>query len=101
LCTRPDPVWQAQSEEFGTTSGDYRCEEYGKLICCDDANAIADALERAALGPLPAPRVGPVLIREDMTAEQHPLANVLLSRGFLEEFISFLRKGEFSFFWDD
>jgi hypothetical protein len=101
LGTSPDPVWKAQWERYGRFSGDYRCDEYGKVISTDDAAALANALERAIVKPLPAARRGPVLIREGMTAEQFQSANTQFGTGFLKEFIAFLRNGEFSFFWDD
>jgi hypothetical protein len=57
-------------------------------------------LERAAKQPIAA-RKGPILLREGMTAGKCRMANAKLGVNFLRQFIGFLRRGEFSFFWDD
>jgi len=100
LGTSPDPVWRDQSNEE-TFSGDYACEDATKIISAPDAAALADALERIAKQPIAATKIGPVLIRESMTAGRYSMANAPLGLDFLSAFIDFLRKGEFSFFWDD
>jgi hypothetical protein len=99
--TTPDPVWKKLWDDYGNFPGDYECDEGGKVVCAKDAAALADALERASQQPLPEPKRGPVLIRENMTANQYRQANQPLGVESLSEFINFLRHGEFSFFWDD
>jgi hypothetical protein len=90
-------------EDWGEMShlGGYDCADYGKVISARDASALAEALELAAQQGLPAPRTGPVLLREGMTAEEHRWANAPLGPDFVHQFVAFLRKGEFSFYWDD
>ena len=101
LGTSPDPVWRDVWDKHGNFSPDYQCEECGKIISAADAAALADALEQASKGQLPAFPKGPVVLREGMMANECRLANAKLDANFLVEFIGFLRKGEFSFFWDD
>jgi hypothetical protein len=43
----------------------------------------------------------PVLLRDGMTANALAAANRGVSPEFLRDFIAFLRKGCFSFAWDD
>jgi len=99
--TSPDPVWRDVWDKYGNFSPNYNCEESGKIVSAADAAALADALEQASKHPLSAFPKGPVLLREGMTANECRLANAKLDADFLPEFIGFLRKGEFSFFWDD
>lgn len=95
------PAWKHLWDKYGGFSGNYDCEEFGKVISGQDAAAFADALEKAAMEPLPTYNKGPVLIREGMTAVEYRQANAELGTAFLAEFIPFLRGGDFSFFWDD
>jgi hypothetical protein len=85
----------------GTSPGNYECEDCGTIISAADAADLADALEQPSKRPLPAFPKGPVLLCEGMTADKCRMANAALDAAFLPEFIAFLRKGEFSFFWDD
>jgi hypothetical protein len=101
LGTSPDPIWKHVSDKYGTFSGNYECDDCGKIISTPDAAALADALERASKHPLPAFPRGPVLLREGMTAQEYRLSNAVLDAAFLPELVAFFRKGEFSFFWDD
>jgi hypothetical protein len=76
-----------------------------KEITTDDAAAWADALERALLSGrfLAGARqeARPVLLIEGHDEEQFRQANQGMDARFLIDFISFLRKGGFCFFWDD
>jgi hypothetical protein len=99
LGTSPDPIWQDQGNA-GAFSGNYDCDDATKFVAAPDAAALADALERAAKEPIAATKTGPILLREGITAGQYGMANAPLGDNFLREFIDFLRKGEFSFFWD-
>jgi hypothetical protein len=76
---------------------------YAKMMAGPDASNLADALERFLDGgsPVQTKEPAPVLLREAMTAEELEAANRSASAGFLREFIAFLRKGPFSFAWDD
>jgi len=86
----------------GKFTGDYDCDDWSKTVLAADAAALADALERTSKQLLPAPtQRRPVLLRDAMTSEEYRMANAELGTDFLAEFIIFLRKGEFSFFWDD
>jgi hypothetical protein len=100
LGTSPDPAWQDQRNAVAF-SGNYDCDDATKIVAAPDAAALAGALERAAKQPIAATQNGPVLIREGMAAEQCRMANAKLGVNFLREFIDFLRRGEFGFFWDD
>jgi hypothetical protein len=99
--TSPAPSWKELWQKDGGFPGDYESDDYGKMISARDASALADALELAAQLGLPAPRTGAVLLQEGETAEEHRWANTPFSPAFAEKFVSFLRKGEFSFYWDD
>jgi hypothetical protein len=101
LGTSPDSIWKDVWDRYGNFSGNYECEDCGKIISAADAAALADALEQPSKRPLPAFPKGPVLLCEGMTADKCRMANAALDAAFLPEFIAFLRKGEFSFFWDD
>jgi hypothetical protein len=100
LGTNPYPVW-SDVDKQRNFSGNYECDDGGKIISAADAAALADALERACKHPLPAFPRGPVLLREGMNANACRLANAELDADFLAEFIAFLRNCEFSFLWDD
>jgi hypothetical protein len=99
--TSPARFWEELWEKHGSFPGDYESYDYGKMISAQDASALADALELAAQQGLSAPQTGPILLREGMTAQEHRWANNPLGSDFVKEFIAFLRKGEFSFYWDD
>jgi hypothetical protein len=101
LGTKPDPLWKHVWDEWRNFVPNYECEDWGKTVSADDAAALADALKQASQHPLPALPKGPVLLREGMTANECRRASAELDADFLEEFVAFLRKGEFSFYWDD
>ncbi|MHB8728135.1 MAG: hypothetical protein ACYC9K_03760 [Sulfuricaulis sp.] len=88
-------------------SSNYEPDEWGhqKMITAEEANALADAIQRAAealrTGNVALlEKKGPVLLRDDMTLEELAAANALPSQT-LHDFIGFLRHGEFVFAWDD
>ncbi|MFL6350507.1 MAG: hypothetical protein ACJ74Z_01460 [Bryobacteraceae bacterium] len=103
LGTTPDPLSAHHWGDSRGFPGNYDCDERGKVVSANDAAALADALETALAStkPLPAITNRPVLIREGMTGVQCRQANADLGSDLLAEFIDFLRKGQFSFFWDD
>lgn len=78
---------------------------YCKMITAEDANALADALQRAA-DAIRSNKIElyekkqPLLLRDGMTPEELSTANAPPSE-VLHEFIRFLRNGEFVFAWDD
>jgi hypothetical protein len=100
--TTLDPVWKKLTTEHAVKfNSNYHPEEYGKIVSSRDGASMADALERAAAIRLPKPFGKSTLIVEGMTSDQHRMANADLSAAIVRDFIGFLRKGKFSFFWDD
>jgi hypothetical protein len=99
--TSSDNAWKNDWEQYGRFSADYECDEWGKSVSAADATALAEALERASRQPLPKFERGPTLLREDVTADEARMANANLDAGSLGELIRFLRRGEFTFLWDD
>lgn len=92
---------------MGRFDDDYGPEEwqYAKQVQADDAAALAVALQRAidedALAPPHMQLPASVLLREGMTNDEYKAANKGLTSEFLQDFIAFLRKGQFVFAWDD
>jgi hypothetical protein len=99
--TSSDDAGRSGREQPGGLSPDYECDDWGKSVSTADAAALADALERASRQPLPKFERGPTLLREGMTADEVRMANANLDAGFLKELMQFLRRGEFTFLWDD
>ena len=78
---------------------------YCKMFTAEDAAALADALQHAAEALRKGnvallEKKGPILLRDNMTPEELSAANALPSQT-LNDFIRFLRHGEFVFAWDD
>jgi hypothetical protein len=101
LGTTPDGDWGR--DHWGDAFiGDYRPGNAGKIVSAEDGRSLAEALGRAVGNSVRFPAIdGLVLIVECMTPEEYRMANAPLSVDLLEDFVHFLRKGEFSFFWDD
>ena len=96
-----DKKWNNAAEEIKTNydPGDWF---YQKEFHADDAQALADALEKALQqAQLPPSPARPLLLGSDMSSEELVTANKKLSPEFLEDFIKFLRKGKFIFVMDD
>lgn len=97
-------VWSSQ-KPFDPSYKPYDfCFE--KVVKSEDALNLATALgkvcERMEAGDLRSePRSGPVYIQERMTGRDFLRANTGVNPTFLESFTDFLRKGGFSFGWDD
>jgi hypothetical protein len=103
--TVPDPVWAKTWKKWGFDSN-YKCEDYGKMVSDADAAGIADALERALADSgvewakiSGAPR--PALMSDSFDDRQVMRANRGVDPALVKEMIGFLRKGWFSFCWDD
>ena len=96
-CDPQDKKWKNADEEIKTNydPGDWL---YQKEIRADDAQALADALEKAELPPASA---RPLLIGSEMSSEELVAANKKLSPELIKDFIKFLRKGKFIFVMDD
>lgn len=79
--------------------------EVYKVFLSEDALALSDALQaffdydNKTIEDLKVR--GATIITEDMNEEQYQLVNGDIEVSFLEDFISFLRKGDFIFVWDD
>lgn len=104
----PDQKAVAESPEYMKFfHPNYEPDEwaYCKMFTAEDASELADALQRAAEA-LRAGNVallekkGTFLLRDDMTPEELYAANALPSQA-LNDFIRFLKHGEFVFAWDD
>jgi len=93
--------------ENGVFENDYDPVDYKytKTVMSKDAEAWADALERALKHPgdiLDASKKPkPILIVEDMNDADFVSANRSVSDDFIREFIVFLRSGSFGFTYDD
>lgn len=90
----------------GPLAMDYEPGSYGAstMVLADDAKAWADALERAIQFEKPVnleKKQQPILITDEMTAEEFERINKGVSPEGLKEFIAFLRRGGFGFAWDD
>lgn len=103
-----EPKGTIQTVDKNTkVASDYEplCYE-SKLFQKDDASSFADVLE-IAIKLLQDAKIeefqkqNPILLKSDMTEEDFKSANRNLTPDFLFDFILFLRKGEFSFGYDD
>ena len=92
------------------TIGDYKPSSWGdddyKIFIAKDSSALADALDRALylMKEFQLKEYGkesPTYIVQGMNEQEHKQINQNLSKEFLSDFISFLRKGKFKFVWDD
>ena len=107
LGTTPSEQSKNAWEKLGRFEDDYRPEEwqYAKQFQADDVAALAAALQRAIdedwLTPLRMQLPASVLLRGGMTNDEYKAANRGLTPEFLQDFIAFLRKGQFVFAWDD
>lgn len=101
LGTMPDGAWGR--DYWGDAFiGDYRPGDAGKIVSAQDGKSLAEALVRAIANPLQLrDSVGPVIIVENMTAQQFQTGNAPLSVAVLKAFVRFVEKGAFSIFWDD
>jgi hypothetical protein len=98
-----------QWEKLGRFENNYQPEEWGycKQFQVEDAASLADALQlylrsvKAGDVDMERPTL-PTLLSSSVTRmEEFDLANRNLSVEFLESFIKFLRRGPFTFAWDD
>lgn len=89
---------------------DYKPSSWGeddyKIFSEKDAAAFADALQKAVelMEEFQLKEYGKdssILIVEGMNKDEYSQINRNLSQDFLNDFISFLRKGKFKFVWDD
>jgi hypothetical protein len=105
--------WQAGGTAYawGPREGaasDYKCEEDGKCVSDIDASALANALERAHTRMLageiaPGERPSPALFVESFWIDFDDMmqANRALTAEYLGDFVSFVQRGGFRFYWDD
>lgn len=106
--TVPDSGSKVRWDEDGKFSGDYKPVDwlYCKTVLAEDAAAWAEALElvrtklrKHELKVFAAPK--PILLVEGMTKEEFRRINSGITEKFLTKFLIFLRKGAFSFTYDD
>lgn len=96
-----DKKWKNADEAIKTNydPGDWL---YQKEFHADDAQALADALEKALQnGNIPSSSARPLLLGSEMSDAELVTANRKLSPELLEDFIKFLHKGKFIFVMDD
>lgn len=105
--TVPDPREIARTEYMNFFRPNYEPDEWGfqKMFTAEEANVLADALQRAveafSTGNVALlEKKGSVLLRDDMTPEELSAASALPT-DTLNDFIAFLRHGEFVFAWDE
>ena len=109
--------WREESGYIPPTPGDYEPEEMYKDVSSEDADALADALEKA-IGDMKSGKLavlgkkGPALASDLGETFDEPdaretyakgvlLANEPLDADYLTKFVKFLRGGKFIFGWDD
>lgn len=105
--TQPPPRQSVDWEKHGGFQATYCCEDFPlvKLVTREDAWAWAEALEKAAqamggdLHPLSGP--GTRVLSDRYPLEVWGQLQYGVRAGFLRRFAAFLRRGEFTFLWED
>ena len=93
--------------KHGKVDASYEPDEhaFAKAVVAKDASAWAAALEKAlntvGVEKSESEKNWPKLLRDDMTQDDFIAANRGLTKEHIQEFIGFLKKGEFGFAWDD